>query len=138
MNKNSGFTLIELMIVVVIMGIIAAIALPAYSSYMTDARRAEAKTMLIEMAGEQYRYYSENNSYAADLTTLGYNSDAELSDNGFYSVSVTAQTASSYTLTAAPVAGSVQAENDTACKSLTINSIGAKGVTGTAASADCW
>ena len=138
MKSNQGFTLIELLIAVAIVGIIAGVAVPSYNNYMVEARRTEAQTLLIEMAGEQYRYFSENNTYADKLTTLGYGSDSESTENGFYSISVTEQSANSYTLTAAPVAGKSQATDDTACKSLTINSVGTKGVTGSAGVDECW
>lgn len=130
--------MVELMIAVVIVGIVSAIAVPNYLEYVTKSRRVEAKTLLIELAGEQYRYFSENNAYADGLKKLGFPNDSELSENGHYTVSVSAQTASSYTLSAVPVVGSVQAAKDTECATLTINSIGTKGETGTGSVADCW
>ncbi len=137
MKIKNGFTLIEVLIVVAILGIIAAVAIPSYSSYITKTRRAEAMALLTEVAGEQERYFSENNSYAAALTEIGYPADAIDSEAGSYSVSITAQTATSFTLTAARVAGKPQ-ERDDECGDLTINSIGTKGITGSGSVADCW
>ena len=136
--RLAGFTLIEVMIVVAIISIIAAFGIPSYTSYMEKTRRVEAKTILSEIAGEQQRFFTENNRFAADLTEMGYPTAAMLSENGFYSASVTANTASSYTITAAPVAGGAQ-ESDSDCGSFTINSAGIKGVDGAALAADeCW
>lgn len=136
--RATGFSLIEVIIAVAILGIIAAIAIPSYSAYMNKTRRVEAVTLLSEIAGEQQRFFTENNRYATTLTEMGYPAATELSENGFYSASVTASAGTSYTLTAAPVAGEPQ-ENDTDCGSFTINSAGVKGVEGAAIAADqCW
>lgn len=137
MKKTAGFTLIEVLITVAILGIIAAIALPSYTSYMTKTRRTEAKTLLTEAAGEQQRYYSENNSYADKLTVIGYPADSVESEGGNYTVSVTAQSATSFTLRATRVAGKSQAD-DAECGDFEINSLGAKNITGTGTVANCW
>ncbi|MBS7663931.1 type IV pilin protein [Pseudomonas lalucatii] len=63
MRRDEGFTLIELMIVVAVLGILAAIAYPNYTEYMDRARRAEAKTALMEGAQALERYYSVHGSY---------------------------------------------------------------------------
>ena len=128
------------MIVVAIIGIIAAIGVPSYTTYMEKTRRVDAVTILSEIAGEQQRFYTENNRYAADMTEMGYPDAAVLSENGFYSATVTAidGNGSSYTVTATPVAGGAQ-EDDTDCASFTINSAGIKGVEGATLTArDCW
>jgi type IV pilus assembly protein PilE len=71
-NKSKGFTLIELMIVVVIIGIFSAIAYPSYTEHVNKARRAEAQTALLQGAQELEKYYSANGRYtaAAGGTTL--------------------------------------------------------------------
>jgi type IV pilus assembly protein PilE len=69
MNKK-GFSLMEIMIVVVIVGILAAIAIPAYTGYMTRTRRAEAVTALETVAQYEEKAFAEINSYESigDLT----------------------------------------------------------------------
>jgi len=75
-RAESGFTLVELMIVVVIIGVIAAVAIPAYKGSVMKSNRAMAKAALLDLAGRQEKYYSLYNNYAFDssnttLTTLG-------------------------------------------------------------------
>ena len=137
-QQSSGFSLIELMIVIAILGIIAAVAIPSYSSYLEKTRRVDGTSFLIEVAGEQIRFFSENNRYATTMAEMGFG-DAATADSkeGHYNISVESNTATSYVLTAAPVAGGPQA-NDTKCASFTLNSSEQKGVTGTAGVNECW
>lgn len=89
MRKLGGFTLIELMIVVVIVTILAAIAYPSYQNQVERTRRAEGQAKLMEIMAAQERYYSARNTYTDDLTDLGYASE-EPSDGGWYQVTATA------------------------------------------------
>ena len=126
------------MIVVAILGIILAIGVPAYQQFVVKSKRVEATSLLMEAAGEQQRFYTENNRFATDMTEMGYATAQIASETGLYTVSVTASTRSSYTLTAMPVATESQA-NDADCGSFTINSGGLKGIVGgTEAAEDCW
>lgn len=136
-NKNNGFTMIEVVIVIGILGIIVAVGYPSYLGYMEKTRRIEAKTLLSEVSGELQRFQTENNTFTDDLTELGYPSATVLSETGLYSLAVSNATANSFLLTAAPVVGKAQ-ENDDDCGSFTVNSVGVKAVTGTAVAADCW
>lgn len=137
-KKSQGFSLIELLIVIAIIGIIAAIAIPSYSQYMTKTRRIDGTTFLIEAAGEQFRYFSEYNQYTDEMSDLGYGDAATaVSEEGYYTVSIVSGSATSYVLTATPVVGGLQAD-DGACTTFTLSSSDQKGVTGTGSVADCW
>jgi type IV pilus assembly protein PilE len=114
-KTNTGFTLIEVMIVVVIIGVIAAIALPSYLDYTKQARRADAKTALfaVQLAEEKYR--ANNPSYGS-LTDLSF-SDPFISPEGYYSITVvkvdtSGATPSTYTATAAPTTKNNQNTDD--------------------------
>jgi type IV pilus assembly protein PilE len=63
MKRQNGFTLIELMIAVVIVGILAKIAIPSYAAYMTKAARTQAKGMMLDISQRQERYYTNNGTY---------------------------------------------------------------------------
>ena len=70
MNKNSGFTIVELVVVVVIIGILASLALPQYIKTVERSRQSEALTNLAAIRGAQTRYYLENAIYAGNFTVL--------------------------------------------------------------------
>ncbi|TPG51099.1 prepilin-type N-terminal cleavage/methylation domain-containing protein [Rhodanobacter glycinis] len=134
MARVRGFTLLELMIVVVIIAILAAIAIPTYSRYAIRAHRVDGQEWLLRIANAQERFYATNNHYGA-LTELGYTNP--LSEKGYYSVSMdpaAASTTQVFTATAAPVGG--QAKDD--CQSLTINNAGVKASFGTTTNGSCW
>ena len=139
MSNVKGFTLIELMIVVAIIGILASIALPNYNRYVLQSRRTIAINALLDLAGKQARYYTIGNTYTGSLLTLGYANDPMLvSDtaNPFYSLSVVSgSTANSFTLQAVPQNAQV---NDTECGTFKITQLGQKTVTGTSSAASCW
>jgi type IV pilus assembly protein PilE len=71
--KNKGFTLIELMVVVAIIGILVTIVLPGYRSYISEGQRSDMQVKLLSIAELQERYYLNNFSYANDMKKLGFN-----------------------------------------------------------------
>jgi len=86
-RKMRGITLLELMIVVVIVGIMAAIAYPNYRDFAARAKRNEAKAILLEIAQNQERFYLQNSTYGT-LSQLGYAADIITTDTGSYDVTI--------------------------------------------------
>jgi len=137
-KKQQGFSLMELLIIVAILGILVAIAIPGYNAYMEKTRRIDAISFLQEVAGEQVRFFSDNNEYAKSMDELGYGTGATVvSPEGHYTVSVANAVPTSFTLTAAPVDTSPQAD-DKLCASFTLDSTGLKGISGTSDVDACW
>ncbi len=138
MKRVSGFTLIEMMITVAIIGILAAIAYPSYTEYTMKSRRTEAKSCLMELAQFMERLYATNATYLDDgqaptLPTLS----CTTSLSGHYALSFSGTpTRTSYTLQAIPQGS--QASKDTKCGTLTLNQAGAKTESGTGTVSDCW
>ena len=135
-KKNKGFTLLEVVITLLIVAIIASFAYPAYRKNVLKTNRSDAKTKLLEVMQREERYYSEKNTYATDLTLLGYSASPVLSDNSLYSVSAAAgnnDITSQVILTAAPQGKQTQ---DTTCNSFILSSLGQKSVS--TGSTSCW
>lgn len=129
-KKQFGFTLIELMITVAIVGILAAIAYPSYTDFVTRSNRSEGQGELLRFANLQEQYFVDYRTYGADLTSLGKATAAILTEHGHYQISVNNANATSFTLHA--TAQGSQATNDSACTPLTIDQVGQKGPAG------CW
>ena len=121
-----GFTLIELMIVVAVIAILGAIAMPQYMREVRKSRRTSAKTTLLDVASRQEKYYATQNKYGA-LTDLGYTAatiQAPSATQDYYNVTLTLGTpANGYTVTAAPQADQ---QKDT-CGTYTITNLGVQG-----------
>jgi len=128
-KRSSGFTLIELMIVVAIIGILAAIAVPAYSDYVLKGKRSDAKAALLQAQIAEEKYRASNTTYGT-LAQIGINTT---SPKGYYTIAVVGTPdATTYRITAAPLSPFA----DATCGTLAINQDGAY-YTGYA-NATCW
>ncbi|MEI5639128.1 MULTISPECIES: type IV pilin protein [unclassified Pseudoalteromonas] len=136
-NKISqGFTLIEVMIVVVIIGILAAVSYPNYTEYVKRGARADAMTILLDAANKQEQYFVDNRSYATDLSDIGVPGTSE---NGYFTISLQGVTTDTFTLVATAASGPVRGDSD--CPALTIDELGIRGVSGVTDQAQidrCW
>ena len=127
---SAGFTLVELMVVVLITAILASIAVPAYNNSVRKSRRTEAKTAIMDMAAREERYYATQQVYSSSPSALSYGSGAWPVPIGtYYSLAVTAVTAASssspatFILQATPTAGSAQLQ-DTPCQVFQVDQTG--------------
>lgn len=137
-KTSSGFTLIEIMIVVAIIGILAAFAYPAYMDTVRKSNRADAKAALSDVSQRLQRCFTAYSAYndancavATEVAGAGITSQ-----EGFYTITGVVA-AGTYTLTATPVSGTTQAGDSGKCSTFTLTQAGAKGATGTEA-AHCW
>ncbi len=148
---SGGFTLIELVIVIVIVSILVAVALPAYQDSMRKGRRADAKAGLMDAANRQERFMLDRSAYTKDMEDLGFGDDPTISEEGHYSIDVDEAATIDlcnyafdpndnappcYVLTATPVSGGAQAD-DARCTKFILDSTGAKTAEGSA-DEECW
>jgi len=132
-GKQSGITLMELMIVIVVLGILVAVAYPSYRDFATRAKRNEAKAALLQIATNQERFYLNNQEYTEDLTDLGFDSSPFDTETGSYRIRVLPGADSDgYTAEAVYLLGGNEAG---LCGRYTIDSTGAKAST---TATDCW
>jgi len=143
-KRQQGFTLIELMVTVAIVAILAAVAYPSYTQQVLKGKRSDAKVELLRIAQLQESFFVQNLTYAPDLTSLGFTTDAIDTEQNSYQVQVTASgpgacttasPCSTYTLSAAPQGTQV---HDIACGTFTINNTALKGVSVSGNAQMCW
>lgn len=130
--KQKGFTLIEVMIAVTIVGILLAIAIPNYSEHVKRSARTEAMTALLDIANKLEQYYVDNHQYIATLADIGVLSTT--TETGLYNLEIkTTNSNSKFTIKATPASGI--ALQDTTCTSFTIADTSEKTFTG---AGPCW
>ena len=133
-----GFTLTEILIAMAIIGILAAIALPAYNDSQLRAGRADGKNALMQVASDQERFYSNNFTYSTNAVPLATTPAATLtSRDGNYVVSVAACSGSTITNCFLATATPQGNQTNDSCGNLTINSAGVRAASGGTV-ADCW
>lgn len=125
---RKGFSIVELMIVVAVVAILVALALPSYSAYIRKANRAEAQQLLLNWSNNQELWRATHTTYAGD-------GDITPPTHDKYNFAASNNTATTFTLTATPKAGTDQVNDEQygePCNALTLNQSSAKGP------AKCW
>ena len=131
-RHSGGFTMVELVIVLLVVAILSAIAVPAYRSQMFKGRRADAREAVTQIQQAQERWRSTNATYAATVAALG---QSATSSGGNYALSVSNATASGYTVTATAQA---RQAGDTNCTPMTLTVAGNNTTYGPTNAYKCW
>ena len=128
-RRAGGFTLVELMVVVAIVGILAAVAIPSYINNVVKSSRSAAQTELLELAAAQERIFLNSGAYTSSVTNAytgqsagGLGVTSGKSKDGRYTLSLALTGTAFYTLTASPVSGTQQAGDG----NITLTSAGAR------------
>jgi type IV pilus assembly protein PilE len=144
-SASRGFTMIELMIVVVIIGILAAIGYPSYRDYVVRTQRGMAKSVMVQVLDRQEQFFVDNKAFATDVTNLGFGANpfaidrkgtevATSSGDRIYTIQLNGATATSFTIQAVPQLK--QATEDSECGTLSVTNEGVRAASGSAT--NCW
>jgi type IV pilus assembly protein PilE len=125
-----GFTLVELMVVIVIVAILAAVAIPGYRAHVLRAQRTDATGALLRISAAQERFFLQNNTYSATLGPLNITTPT---DGGTYNLTLVAA-GNTYTATATAIGSQA---DDTKCTSFTVNQNGVR-TSAPNPVAECW
>lgn len=144
-RRQQGVTLIELVVVMIIVGILTAVAIPSYRSYVLRSQRADAKDALLALATAQEKFYLQCNTYATGIDNApdcvaGELQGATASKNGWYNLAIDAGNATSYTVSAVAVAGGNQYQ-DEECRTYRVTDRGIRTADDSGGSdntAECW
>jgi type IV pilus assembly protein PilE len=141
-RTQSGFTLIELMTVVVVVALLLSIAVTSYQSSTRKSRRTEAKTALLDLAGREERLYSTTNQYSSTPSALGYTVSPDsfplTVGSGYYQIAISNVAAGpppTFRLTATPL--TADQSKDSACTAFILDQTGNQTATGSNSSS-CW
>lgn len=133
-NLHKGFTLIELMIVVAIIGILASIVYPSYRDSVMRSNRSEGQRELMRIANLEEQFFIDFRTYTATMTDMKLNADPFITEGGYYKIDAVINDAGVNTFTLKATALGAQALGDAECLEFTITDTGAKNAT----SAGCW
>jgi len=139
--KNQyGFTLTEIIIVLVIIAILLAVGIPMYHKHVTKMHRADGVVSLLNLSNRLEQYYAKHHSFeTATIGTGNSNTDVlntNKSEAGFYTLSILTKGANNFIIEAKP--NPKQAKADSRCGTLRLNEMGQKSITGTGSLDDCW
>lgn len=135
--RRRGFSLPELLVAMTVLGILAALVLPAYDAQLRRARRSEGMAALLELAARLEGFYADHGTYrGATLGTAAGDIHPATSSSGYYALSIDAQSATGYTVSAVPTRRGGQDRDS--CGRFTLDSLGVRSVGNPAQLARCW